>query len=637
MVHAASALFHKGKAGRIMGKIALLVSREEMLYKAHNLLQEKKYAIHEMRVIRTEDAVMEARQSIAGGASIIIARGLQASLIKQYTDIPVAEIVLTAQEMGLLIMRAKQIIPKSIPVIAVVGFENMFCDMSYFEELYGIELRMYYAKQGDELKDAARQAVEDQADLLIGGDTAVEEAKQAGVASLFLSITEDSIKNAFAMAESMDYAMSVEKKTAAQMETLLDYSFSGVLRLDGNGIITGANPLIEDMTGKSQQELKGKHIREVAPQVGRHELDQVLQEGRDCSLLLEWNHTPVLAVLAPVLFENRVDGVIVTCHKMNKKGMPAGGQTRQGQGMPPLVRFEDLLQCSRAMQECIRLAKSYALSGHPVVIMGEPGTEKRMIAESIHNLSSRRAGPFLDVPCEGLSGDEQNASMFGDQGAVRQAEGGSLLIQEVECLTGANQYRLYQLIRFRVRHGVDAARLKKADVRVMVTVRKPLNQLLAQGEIRQDLYYLLSGLELVIPPLRERREDLCQTLDQRIRDCCGFYSRYHALTKGAKNLMMEYPWKGNLLQVESFCERLILTAEQRSIDEIAVRKLLNELYDSQDGVSQVYSGGPLASEQASWIAEALHKHKGNRDKTAKELGISKTTLWRRMKQFGIYE
>ena len=93
-----------------MGKITLLVSREEMLYQAHNILQEKKYPIKEMRVIRSESAVTEARRAIADGASIIIARGLQASLIKQYTDIPVVEIVLTAQEMALLVMKARQIV-----------------------------------------------------------------------------------------------------------------------------------------------------------------------------------------------------------------------------------------------------------------------------------------------------------------------------------------------------------------------------------------------------------------------------------------------------------------------------------------------------------------------------------------------
>ena len=126
-----------------MGKIVLMVSREEMIYQAHNILQEKRYEIQEMRVVKTENTVMEARQLIAGGATIIIARGLQASLVKQYTDVPVVEIVITAQEMGLLVTRAKQILKKQRPFIAVVGFKNMFSNMTYFETLYDIELRTY--------------------------------------------------------------------------------------------------------------------------------------------------------------------------------------------------------------------------------------------------------------------------------------------------------------------------------------------------------------------------------------------------------------------------------------------------------------------------------------------------------------
>ena len=140
----------KQKGQNHMGKVAILVPREEMLYHAHNILQEKSkskkhYEIGDMKVVRTKNAVMEARQSIAGGASMIIARGLQASLIKQYTDIPVIEIVATAQEMALLVVKAKQILKKENPVIAVVGFQNMFCDMSYFDSIYAIELRTFYA------------------------------------------------------------------------------------------------------------------------------------------------------------------------------------------------------------------------------------------------------------------------------------------------------------------------------------------------------------------------------------------------------------------------------------------------------------------------------------------------------------
>lgn len=640
-----------------MGKIALLVSREEMLHQAHNILQEKKFRIQEMRVIGTENTVMEARRSIADGASIIIARGLQASLIKQYTDIPVVEIVLTAQEMALLVSRAKQIAGKSRPVIAVVGFKNMFCDMSFFDELYEIELRTYYARQGAQLPEAARRAAEDKVDVIIGGDTAVSIATESGIPSLFLSMTEDSMRQAFSMAESMEYAMNVEKKTAAQMETLLDYSFSGVIRLDGEGVVTALNPLMEDITGKTQAELKGQDIRRIAPMIGEEAFHHVFGEGKDYSLFLEWNHTPVFAVMAPVLIEGRVDGAIITCHKMKKKtaapgktGNRAGAAGRDGKdasrGLPPLVRFEDVLQRSKAMQDCVRMASLFALSEHPVVLRGEPGTEKRMLAESIHNSSRRGNGPFLDVPCEGLSEEEQRNMIFGERGAALQAQGGTLLLRDAEELTAANQYRLYQLIRFRVCHGADIARLRKVDVRVMVTVRQPLIRLMAQGRISQDLYYLLSGLELSVPPLRERREDLQQKLEDTLKDCCERYSRYHVLTNGAKEILLAYPWMGNLFQIESFCERLILTVGKRSIDEIAVRNLLEELYPElpensgfpgdglaeEDLVEQEYD---FAAEDASQIVRTLRKYGGSREKTAAELGISKATLWRRMKKYGI--
>ena len=620
-----------------MGTITLLVSREEMLHQAHNILQEKKYKIQSMKVIDTASAVTEARRSISEGASIIIARGLQASLIKQYTDIPVVEIVLTAQEMALLVTRAKQIVKKPRPMIAVVGFHNMFCDMSYFDELYGIVLQTFYVRQGTELEGAVEEAVKQGADLIIGGDLAVSKATKAGVPSLFLSMTEDSLRQAFAMAERMDYAVSVEKKTAAQIETLLDYSYNGVIRLDGAGTITAVNPMMEDMMGKNWQELKGSDIRDAAPQIKEEELKRVLEKGEEYSLFLEWGRGSVFAVMAPVLYEERVDGAIITCHKMKKKLALSAKKGGSENSLPPLVRFEDMLQESKAMQECVHLARLYALSKQPVVLMGEPGTERRMMAEAIHNSSSRENGPFLDVPCSGLTGEEQRVMIFGERGAVLQVNGGSLLIQDAQELTPDNQYRLYQLIRFRVCHGTDIASLRRVDVRVMVTLEKTPCILMKEGRLRQDLGYLLSGLEVTVPPLRERTEDLQRKLEDAVRESCEHYSRYHVLTAGAKRMLLEYSWRGNLFQIESFCDRLILTAKKRSIDELAVGKLLKELYpkiaDKEYGEEEKEPyGGNL---EAMRIADVLKKYGGNREKAAKELGISKATLWRHRKKYGI--
>lgn len=645
-----------------MGKIALLVPREEMVYKAHNILQEKGYRDNQieivcMKVVRTQNAVMEARQAIAKGASIIIARGLQALLIKQYTDIPVIEIVITAQEMALLVMKAKQILKKEHPVIGVVGFENMFCDMSYFESIYDIELRTFYAPDNDRLKPCALQAVEEKVDLVIGGDVAVETAAAAGVASLFLSTTEDSIRNAFSMAKRISFAMDVEKKRAAQLETLLDNSFSGVANTDSRGRITAVNPLMEDMLGLPEKKLSGHRLTEVFPDLDKEQAERVLSQGGEgYSAFLQLKGTSVFAVLAPVLVEGQVEGAMLTCHKMKRRltAEQDSRQKRHSSGLIALGQFPDLFQESEAMKACIRQARLYALSDMPVLIEGEPGTEKRLLAQSIHNASLRNRNAFADVSLKGLSDEEQFVLLFDENGAAVQADGGSLLLEEGEYLSTSNQYRLLQLLRYRLRCGRQLKQNRYLDVRVMLSAGEPgaLQEAAMKGEFRKDLYYLLCGLNLKIPPVRERREDLKLKLELSIRESCERYGRYHVLTREAMKLLLQYPWPGNLFQVETFCERLILTASSRSLDERAIQRLLDELfgwenrkepYAGKDEDALGHNGqqrpgkarGEGLDERGKHLVETLRKCGGNRQKTAEELGISKATLWRWMKKYGV--
>ncbi len=167
--------------------------------------------------------------------SIIITRGMQASLLKQYTSIPIVEITMTAQEMALLVVKAKRIIGKEIPRIGLVGFRNMFSDMSHFNELYEVDFRPYLVDNSDEIPGLVQRAVNEQCDLVIGGESVLKITEQLQVKSLYLSSTEESLHQALEMAKRMDYAMSVEKRSVAQLETLIDYSDNGIIQIDGNG------------------------------------------------------------------------------------------------------------------------------------------------------------------------------------------------------------------------------------------------------------------------------------------------------------------------------------------------------------------------------------------------------------------
>ena len=629
-----------------MGKIVLLVPREEMLYLAHNILQEKKYAIAQMRVIQTENTVVEARNSIAAGADIIIARGLQASLIKQYTDVPVVEIVATAQEMALLVVKARQIVKKARPIIAVVGFQNMFCDMTYFETIYDIKLRTYFAANGSGLKEKAMEAVEDGADLMIGGDIAVETAKEADIPSLFLSITEDSLRTAFSMAESLDFAMGAEKRSNAQIETLLDYSFNGVVNMDRKGVITTVNPVMRDILGADGEQVAGRHITQVFSDIDRDKLSQVL-EGKEesYSSFMQAGKTSIFAILAPVRVGNETEGAILTCHKVKQQSRGERRPQRDGanrvQGLIARRNFSSIRQESGAMKECVHLARLYSQSEQPVLLLGETGTERRALAESIHNTGLCSEGPFLALSCAGLAREEQEEMLFGNKGAVFLAEGGTLYLEDVETLSLKSQYGLYQLIRYKT-GSRDFARTMGFHIRVIassILTPEDLGNLAFSGGFRQDLYYLFTGLVLRVPPLRERPEDLEQAIRDTVREACDQYSRYHVVTQGGMQCLKAYPWQGNLLQLETFLKRLILTAEKRSIDEILVRKLLRELFPSSAPVRMMPDGqgigGPVACEEERQIRLALAAQGGSRERAAACLGISKATLWRKMKKYNI--
>ena len=321
----------------------------------------------------------------ARGASIIIARGLQASMIKQYTDVPVVEIVATAQEMALLVKRADQILKKERPFIAAVGFKNMFCDMQYFDSIYNIKLRTYFAPHPSALRETALRAIEEGAELLIGGDVAVETAKEAGLPSPLLVQHRGFHAGGICHGREhgLRYGCTEEKQCAAGGAFGLLLQRRGEYRPEGR--ITAANPVMMDILGRDGQETVGKRLPEVFSDIDREKFQQILQ-GKEESFasFMDASGTPVFAILAPVRVGRRDRG----SHPHLPQGAQAEGGAAAGRGESRSTlalwlrgTLAALVQKSRSMQECIRLARLYAQAKEPILILGEEGTERRLLAE----------------------------------------------------------------------------------------------------------------------------------------------------------------------------------------------------------------------------------------------------------------
>lgn len=631
-----------------MSKIAILLPKEYMLEQARNVIQEDELDIDILKVIKTSDSVYEARQAVEQGAEVVLARGVQAAFIRQYTNIPVAELTLTGQEIGLMIASAKKKVPdKKCPQIALIGFKNMFSDTTYADELFDIRLKFYDITAIEQAAEKVDLAIQEGADVLLGGDTVNALAAQKGIPAQFIDSTEESIRSAIGVAKKMILTAEAEKNFTAQFETVLDNSYNGILEIDENKEIMIVNRAGEELFHKKASQLEGTALEKVIPELEQRYIDDVLSGKRDSFMTSVYvAGVPMMLTAAPIQYENKIRGAIISLYRNAsvRKNDADELHSYYLKGYVAHAHFSDIRITGKEMEYCVELSKMYALSKNPVLICGEDGTDKEKLAQCIHNNSSYKAGPFVAVNCSGMTEQMQVDRLFGNpdaedesmkKGALAIGDHGTIVISEIEKLSLLCQYRLYRAIRYDSLIQNDLERSQTLDNRIIAITGADLYQYVEQGRFRQDLYYLLNSLTVEIPPLRKRPQDIRAIVeDCRVR-FTKRYARFPKIAEDAMEALAGFGWQGNEIQLESFCERLFLTSPKKTITSDYVYFLLDTLYPvkeriSEDGTTVIYQ-----HPEAARLTELLEKHQGNRSAVAKELGISTTTLWRRMKKYGV--
>lgn len=631
-----------------MSKIAILLPKEYMLEQARNVIREDELDIDILKVIKTSDSVYEARQAVEQGAEVVLARGVQAAFIRQYTNIPVAELTLTGQEIGLMIASAKKKVPdKKCPQIALIGFKNMFSDTTYADELFDIRLKFYDITAIEQAAEKVDLAIQEGADVLLGGDTVNALAAQKGIPAQFIDSTEESIRSAIGVAKKMILTVEAEKNFTAQFETVLDNSYNGILEIDENKEIMIVNRAGEELFHKKASQLEGTALEKVIPELEQRYIDDVLSGKRDSFMTSVYvAGVPMMLTAAPIQYENKIRGAIISLYRNAsvRKNDADELHSYYLKGYVAYAHFSDIRITGKEMEYCVELSKMYALSKNPVLICGEDGTDKEKLAQCIHNNSSYKAGPFVAVNCSGMTEQMQVDRLFGNpdaedesmkKGALAIGDHGTIVISEIEKLSLLCQYRLYRAIRYDSLIQNDLERSQTLDNRIIAITGADLYQYVEQGRFRQDLYYLLNSLTVEIPPLRKRPQDIRAIVeDCRVR-FTKRYARFPKIAEDAMEALAGFGWQGNEIQLESFCERLFLTSPKKTITSDYVYFLLDTLYPvkeriSEDGTTVIYQ-----HPEAARLTELLEKHQGNRSAVAKELGISTTTLWRRMKKYGV--
>lgn len=303
-------------------------------------------------------------------------------------------------------------------------------------------------------------------------------------------------------------------------------------------------------------------------------------------------------------------------------------------------RHGELLGSSKAMRDLRKNVENCAGYDVSVVLIGETGTGKELAARSIHRRGARAEAPFVPVNCGAIPRELVESQLFGHvkgaftsavserKGRFRQADGGTLFLDEVSTLPAEAQVKLLRALAEQVIEPVGSDKPVPVDVRVIAASNEDLAELIEKGTFREDLYYRLKVVQIDLPPLRDRKQDI-PTLTDYFLARANHAHGAHALglAPRAKVALQEYHWPGNVRELENAVEHALVMSEGPLIDYEDLPPEITDTYDSR------LTEGEM--EEPERLREALRTAEGNRSLAAELLDMHRTTLWRKMREHGI--
>jgi two-component system response regulator AtoC len=345
------------------------------------------------------------------------------------------------------------------------------------------------------------------------------------------------------------------------------------------------------------------------------------------------------------------DEVVLTLRKAEERELLRRENRALREEIRKENKFEDILAKSPSMQEIFRTIAKIAEYKTTVLVTGESGVGKELVARAIHQRSSRRTGPFIPVNCGAIPENLLESELFGHKkgaftdavadrrGLFEEADGGTLFLDEIGELPLGLQVKLLRVLEDEKIRRLGEARDIKVDVRIVAATHRDLMAETRAGRFREDLFYRLNVLPIHVPPLRDRREDIPLLIEHfLIRNNARLGTHIRGLDSESRRLLYEYTWPGNVRELENTIERAMVLAEG---DQLVAADLPERVREARDPVQMQLSSGELSVKKTMRVIEeilirrALQKTKGNRTRAAEILEISHRALLYKIKDYQI--
>ncbi|MCD2512413.1 propionate catabolism operon regulatory protein PrpR [Comamonas endophytica] len=579
-----------------------------------------------------------------GVVDAFVSAGSNAHILRQGLQVPVATIQLTGFDLLQVLIRAR----RQASRVGVVMYGQTIPELEEVKDLLNIEVRQYaYQTPGDARQcfDALRRAG---FEVIVGSSLVVELAQEAGLHGL-LAYSLSSVRKGFDDAIELARITRLEAGRYEQLHGVLDNLQEAVLAVDRNERIIAMNPPMRQLLG-SPQPAEGVALGTLEPALS---LKSILDSGQqERAVAIRLAQRDWIANRTPMREHGQIVGAALTLYDARTIQDADSKLRRLQRQKHHLARhgFDSVIGTSPLLRQAIAKARRFARTEVPVLVTGESGVGKEVFAQAMHNASLRADRPFVAVNCASFPESLLESELFGHEegaftgarrggkmGLLEAAHTGTLFLDEIGDMPLQMQTRLLRVLQEGEITRLGATVQIPVNVRVVAATHQPLEQLVAQGRFRQDLYYRLNTLRLQLPALHQRREDIAPLLHGFLQRCL----RRHGVQLDAPRLLaplmpglLRYGWPGNVRELENIAERIAVFAMDceslQQIDYQEIRDACSEVFGTAAAVPS-----DAEASLAERLAGALEAAGGNRAKAAQSLGVSRTTFWRWCREQGV--
>ncbi|MBK7499178.1 MAG: sigma 54-interacting transcriptional regulator [Ignavibacteriales bacterium] len=436
-----------------------------------------------------------------------------------------------------------------------------------------------------------------------------------------------------------------------KLDAIFNSNIEGTFTIDNDWTVTSFNTSAEKITGYKKSEAIGKKCWDIFNSSlcrnGCH-MEQTIQKGKpmignELEIMHKDGKKIPIRVNSGILINNKNEniGAVETFIDISEiKNL--------SEHLSDIFKYENIVGRNKEIKQIITVLESVSQTDSSVLITGESGTGKELAARAIHINSPRKTGPFIAVNCSAFVESLIESELFGHEkgsftGAIKTkigkfelAKGGTLFLDEIGDLSLAVQTKFLRVLETREFERVGGNKTIKVEARIIAATNKHLSEEISAGRFREDLFYRINVINIHLPPLRERMDDLPLIVNHFIELFNKkFNKEIRQFSSQAFDILMEYEWPGNIRELENVIEHCFVLCNGKVIQVECLPKRLREQKKTVITSSNVIQKNGFKDVERELIISVLDKYDGNRTKAAKELNINPSTLWRKIKKLGI--